>query len=245
MRERDDGDGDSQPGDENRRGERGRDGPDGEPAGRAACGSLGGESEKCDASATPRGRRQSGGSGKGGGGQPHPRRSHLACARQHGTVPTGYPPADSRPHGVEPGGEARASPPSRPSLSLGPRRRLRRRLSLSPAAAAPHRAARPRQGRAPTQRLVPGAGSYGALPESAFRGTKALRGNEDDEKPTGTPQGKRVEAAEGNASLAEHPTTGPSPPATGRATAAAADRGQRTCEATPAAPPGTAPPDGD
>ncbi|XP_059336557.1 collagen alpha-1(I) chain-like [Ammospiza nelsoni] len=51
---------------------------------------------------------------------PCPRRSRLARARQHGTVPPRYPPADSRPHGGgKAGGEARASPPFSPfSLAL-------------------------------------------------------------------------------------------------------------------------------
>ncbi|XP_056371622.1 basic proline-rich protein-like [Oenanthe melanoleuca] len=127
------------------------------------------------------------------GYDPRPRRSRLACARQHtARYPRGTHPQTAARTGVEPGGEARASPPlSRPLSDHGGVFETPSSLSLSPRPPPPHRAARPRQGRAPPQRLVPGAGSYGALPESAFRGTKALRGSsgdddrDDDEAPPG------------------------------------------------------------
>ncbi|XP_058680533.1 myristoylated alanine-rich C-kinase substrate-like [Ammospiza caudacuta] len=164
---------------------------------------------------------------------------------------------DSRPHG---GGRPGARPaprlPSRPSLfalslfsvlsALGGAFDA---VSRSPPAAATASAARPRRGRAPPQRLAPGAGSYGALPESAFRGTKALRGDRDDDDRDDDARraaGKGIGAAEGNASLAEPPDRLPSGHRrdAAAAAAAAARRGQRACEATPAAPPGW-PPDGD
>ncbi|KAF4789962.1 coiled-coil domain-containing protein 180 isoform X2 [Turdus rufiventris] len=42
------------------------------------------------------------GLGKGGGGHPRSRHSLLVCVRQHGMVPTWYPPTDSRPHRLSP-----------------------------------------------------------------------------------------------------------------------------------------------
>ncbi|XP_059336560.1 myristoylated alanine-rich C-kinase substrate-like [Ammospiza nelsoni] len=195
---------------------------------------------------------------------PCPRRSRLARARgstaryRRGT----HPQTAARTGGGRPGARPAPRLPSRPSLSLS--------LSLfsvlsalggafdavsrSPPAAATASAARPRRGRAPPQRLAPGAGSYGALPESAFRGTKALRGDRDDDDDDDRDDdarraaGKGIGAAEGNASLAEPPDRLPSghrrDAAAAAAAAAAARRGQRACEATPAAPPGW-PPDGD
>ncbi|XP_036260973.1 collagen alpha-1(I) chain-like [Molothrus ater] len=204
--------------------ERGRDGPAWEDG-------LGeGEREGSDGAlrARPETATEGGGGGagegRGRGRNPPPVPGALASrARQHGTVPPRYPLADSRPRGGEAGGEARASPPllapsslflSRPSaapfdaVSRSPRGR---RAAAS--------AARPRRGRAPPQRLAPGAGSYGALPESAFRGTKALRGGDDDDDRGDARRaaGKGSRPAEGNASLAEPltafpPGTGGTPP---------------------------------
>lgn len=119
---------------------------------------------------------------RGGGGRKEegavPRPPALATPRARGSTARylrRYPPADSRPRGekVSPGGEARASPsPSRP-LSLGPRRR---RLATPPLLlSALLSGFSPPRGRAPAQRLAPGSGELRErLPESAFRGTKAL-----------------------------------------------------------------------
>ncbi|XP_063027091.1 collagen alpha-1(I) chain-like [Melospiza melodia melodia] len=173
--------GEPHPGDENRKGRATR-----QRRPRA------GEREWCDGAlgapetATER-QEEEGGRREEGVRTPCPRPPRLARARQHGTVPPRYPPADSRPHG---GGRPGARPaprlPSRPSLSLAlsvlsALGGAFDAVSRSPPAAATASAARPRRGRAPPQRLAPGAGSYGALPESAFRGTKALRGDRDDD----------------------------------------------------------------
>ncbi|XP_066426121.1 basic salivary proline-rich protein 3-like [Molothrus aeneus] len=225
-------DGEPHPGDDNRKGSAAETAPrgrTGRAAARARDGLGEGEREGSDGAlrARPETATEEEGGGRGRrerkGSEPPPSPALSASrARQHGTVPPRYPPADSRPRGGEAGGEARASPPllapsslflSRPSaapfdaVSRSPRGR---RAAAS--------AARPRRGRAPPQRLAPGAGSYGALPESAFRGTKALRGGDDDDRGDARrAAGKGSRPAEGNASLAEPltafpPGTGGTPP---------------------------------
>ncbi|XP_064255487.1 collagen alpha-1(I) chain-like [Passer domesticus] len=185
-------------------------------AGRAARGGLGGDRDERTTAPSRAGDRDRGGPAKEEGvTTPVPRPSRPTRARQHGTVPAGYPPADSRPHGGEARGRGpRLAPPLGPlSLSALGGARSTPSLSRSLPGRRHRTAARPRRGRAPPQRLAPGAGSYGALPESAFRGTKALRGRP---RPRRRPPGRRerIEAAEGNRSPRRAPTA--FPPGTGR-----------------------------
>ncbi|XP_064255493.1 collagen alpha-1(I) chain-like [Passer domesticus] len=199
---------------ENRKGSAAETAP--KDAGRAARGGLGGDRDERTTAPSRAGDRDRGGPAKEEGvTTPVPRPSRPTRARQHGTVPAGYPPADSRPHGGEARGRGpRLAPPLGPlSLSALGGARSTPSLSRSLPGRRHRTAARPRRGRAPPQRLAPGAGSYGALPESAFRGTKALRGRP---RPRRRPPGRRerIEAAEGNRSPRRAPTA--FPPGTGR-----------------------------
>lgn len=118
--------------------------------------------------------------GDGRRGDPFPVPGGRTRARQHGTVPPRYPPADSRPRGTTGRGEARAAPTDTRFASL-PTTARAGSLPRNPGADARRDELRTAG--------APGAGSIGALPESRFRGTKAIA------RADGTPRSRARHAA--------------------------------------------------
>ncbi|XP_030825414.1 basic salivary proline-rich protein 2-like [Camarhynchus parvulus] len=195
---------------------------------------------------------EQGGPREEGVGTPRPRRSRPRARGSTARYPRGNPPADSRPRGGEAGGEARASPPSLASLSLSLARSPFPRpsaalsapsLALPPAAAAASAAGPPARTSSGPSGSFRERGATERSPSLHLGGRRPFaRRRRRRRRPPGRRQG--IEGGRGKRFPRPTPPTAFPPRHRRAAAAAAAHRGQRACEATPAAPPGW-PPDGD